>query len=196
MTTNTTANRAIKARAKATSSRIQANIQNARAIVDQTIVSNNFLHIAETQELSISDLPAGQLSVPLNLWLENKAAIKAREGNVAVQIGADEDPLDLLDDLGQIDIIVLPFVSHVDGRGYSHAHKLRTRYAFEGEIRAIGDVKFDQLGFLTRAGCNAFELPESENLETALRAFSEFSEVYQPATDNARLIFSRRRSVH
>jgi len=87
-------------------------------------------------------------------------------------------------------------VTHVDGRSYSHAYKLRKRFNFTGEIRAIGDVKFDQLAFLTRTGCTAFELPEGENLETALRAFKEVSDVYQPSTDGAGLIFSRRRAVH
>ncbi|MFT7528800.1 MAG: hypothetical protein ACI9LY_003964, partial [Arenicella sp.] len=109
---------------------------------------------------------------------------------------SNEMPETLADDLPQIDIIVLPFVNFVDGRSYSHAQKLRLRYAYKGEIRAVGDVNFDQLDFLTRAGCDAFELRENADYETALRAFTEFSEVYQPAADDRRLIFSRRRKVH
>jgi len=192
----TVADRAKKARPKATPSRIQQNLVSKKAIVDQQIVDNDIVHVAETQELSASDLPTGQVSVPLNLWLEETDAIIARDGLVAVQIAVDEHPEDIVDSLDKVDMIVLPFVNHVDGQAYSHAYKLRTRFAFKGEIRAIGDVKFDQLGFLTRVGCNAFELPESENLSTALRAFNEFSEVYQPSADGARNIFSRRRTVH
>ena len=186
----------LKARPKATPSRIQENIQSAKAIVSQSIVENDFLHIAETQELTVADLPQGNISVPLNLWLENKDAIKSRDGLTAVQIAADETLEELADDLSDIDIVVLPFVSYVDGRSYSHAYKLRTRFGFKGQIRAVGDVHFDQLDFLTRSGCDAFELPEDDNLETALRAFKEYSEVYQPAADDGRLIFSRRRTVH
>lgn len=186
----------LKARPKATPSRIQENIQSTKAIVEQAIVDNDFTHIAETEELSIADLPKGNLSVPLNLWLDHKAEIKARDGLTAVQIAADETAEELADDLAEIDIVVLPFVSFVDGRSYSHAHKLRTRFGYKGQIRAVGDVHFDQLDFLTRSGCDAFELPEGDNLETALRAFKEYSEVYQPAADNGRLIFSRRRAVH
>jgi uncharacterized protein (DUF934 family) len=190
------ANRSKKARPKATPSRIQSNIQSEHAIVDQKIVDNLIVHIAETEDLVAADLPSGQVSVPLNLWLDEKDAIKARGGKVAVQIGVDELPEDVVESIADIDMIVLPFVNHVDGQSYSHAYKLRTRFDFKGEIRAIGDVKFDQLSFLTRVGCNAFELPVSENLETALRAFTEFSDVYQPSADGARLIFSRRRAVH
>lgn len=196
MTNKTVANRAIKALANAAPSRIQNNIQRDRAIVDQSIVVNNILHVAGHQELEIEDLPSGPISVPLELWLKNKQAIQARGDKVAVQIAADEDPTDLKSDLDEIDIVVLPFVDHVDGRGYSHALALRKRYSFTGEIRAIGDVKYDQLRFLTRVGCNAFELSEDENLESTLKAFKELQEVYQPSADNARLIFSRRRAVH
>jgi uncharacterized protein (DUF934 family) len=93
-------------------------------------------------------------------------------------------------------MVVLPFVSHADGRPYTHAYKLRSRFNFTGQIRAIGDVKFDQLDFLSRVGCNAFELPDGEDLQAALHAFSEFSDVYQPAADSRRLVFSRRRAIH
>lgn len=191
-----TANRNLKARPKATPDRIQNNIQSEKAIVDRAIVDSAILHVAETDALSVADLPSSAVSVPLNLWLDERDAVIARGQPVAVQIAADESPEDLTDQLDSIDMVVLPFVSHVDGRSYSHAYKLRTRFGFKGEIRAVGDVKFDQLGFLTRVGCNAFELPDGENLETALRAFDEFSEVYQPSADQGRLIFSRRRAVH
>ncbi len=186
----------LKARPKATPSRIQENIQTAKVIVGQEITDNDFIHIAETEELSFADLPEGNISVPLNLWLDNKDAIKARSGLTAVQIAADETAEEIADDLNDIDLVVLPFVSYVDGRSYSHAVKLRTRFGYKGEIRAVGDVHFDQLDFLTRSGCNAFELPEGDNLETALRAFKEYSEVYQPSADDGRLIFARRRVVH
>jgi uncharacterized protein (DUF934 family) len=194
--TRTVANRSIKARPKATPDRIQSDIVSAKAIIDQMIVDNAIHHVAETQELSVADLPQGDISVPMNLWLDHKNELQARDTKVAVQIAADEFPEDFVSEYTDIDMIVLPMVSHVDGRSYSHAYKLRTRLGFTGEIRAIGDVKYDQLDFLTRSGCNAFELPESENLETALKAFKEFSDVYQPSTDGRGLIFARRRQTH
>ena len=190
------ANRALKARAKAAADRIQQDINNTKVIRNSVVHSNDFLHLAESDDLSINNLPSGNISVPLSFWLKNKQAVLDRDGPVAVQIASNEMPEILADDLPDIEIIVLPFVNFVDGRSYSHAHKLRLRYAFKGEIRAVGDVNFDQLDFLKRAGCDAFELRENADYETALRAFSEFSEVYQPAADNRHLIFSRRRKVH
>ncbi len=190
------ANRALKARAKAAADRIQQDINNTKVIRNSVVHSNDFLHLAESDDLSITNLPSGNISVPLSFWLKNKQAVLDRDGPVAVQIASNEMPEILADDLPDIEIIVLPFVNFVDGRSYSHAHKLRLRYAFKGEIRAVGDVNFDQLDFLKRAGCDAFELRENADYDTALRAFSEFSEVYQPAADDRYLIFSRRRKVH
>jgi uncharacterized protein (DUF934 family) len=195
-TSKAVANRAIKARGKATPSRIQANIVSTKAIVDKAIVDNTIHHVAETEALAITDLPTGDISVPMNLWLDHKVDLQARDGLVAVQIAADEFPEDYADEYTDIKAIVLPMVTHIDGRSYSHAFKLRTRFHYKGEIRAIGDVKYDQLGFLARSGCNAFELPASENLDTALSAFSEMSDVYQPSADGGALIFSRRRTTH
>jgi len=190
------ANRAIKARPKATPDRIQENINNSKLIKAGTIHDNDFVHIAETEELTVAALPAGNISVPLNLWLEYKTELQSRPDQIAVQIAADEMPQDLADDLDDIDIIVLPFVNYTDGRSYSHAHKLRLRFNFGGEIRAVGDVHFDQLDFLARCGCDAFEIPDDEDHQAALSAFEEFSEVYQPAADDGHLVFARRRIVH
>lgn len=191
-----TADRAIKARAKASPDRIQQDIRNPRVIRNQAIEANDFLHLAETDELTVAQLPEGNISVPLNFWLDNKAALLAREGITAVQIASDEDPQEVAEDLDDIAMIVLPFVMFVDGRGYSHANNLRLRYHYKKEIRAVGDVHFDHLGFLARVGVNAFELPADDDHEYALRAFNEFSEVYQPAADGKPLIFSRRRVKH
>lgn len=190
------ADRSIKARAKASPDRMQKNIRNANVIKKDAVHSNDFLHIAEADELSLADLPAGNISVPLTFWLEHKGELRDREGITAVQIASDQSLTELLNDLPAIPMIVLPFVMFMDGRGYSHANDLRLRHNYTGEIRAVGDVHFDHLGFLARVGVDAFELPDDDNQEYALKAFKEFSEVYQPAADGKPLIFSRRRAVH
>ncbi|MBT8115912.1 MAG: DUF934 domain-containing protein, partial [Arenicella sp.] len=177
------ANRAIKARAKASPDRIQQDIANRKVIKQQSVLDNDFIHLAENDDLTVERLPDGNFSVPMNFWKHNKQHIVARDGITAVQIAADQFPQDIADDLHQINMIVLPLVNFVDGRAYSHAQKLRRQFLFAGEIRAVGDVHLDQLGFLSRCGCDAFELPDGDDLQAALNAFSEFSEVYQPAAD-------------
>jgi uncharacterized protein (DUF934 family) len=191
-----TANRSIKARSKASPDRIQSNIKNSKVIKVGAVENNQLIHLAETEELDVDNLPSGDISVPLDLWLEHKVKLKDRDGLIAVQVASDQDPQALAGDLNEIAMIVLPFVMFMDGRGYSHANNLRLKLAYQGEIRAVGDVHFDHLGFLARVGVSSFEIPDGENHEYALKAFTEFSEVYQPAADGKPLIFSRRRTVH
>jgi uncharacterized protein (DUF934 family) len=189
-------NRALKARGKASVDRIQSNIENSFVIKNGAVCANAVIHFAADEDLNIDAITGQASSVPLAFFLENKDAIVERVDQVTVQIASDESPEELLDYLKDISGIVLTFVNFVDGRGYSHANKLRTRYGFEGEIRAVGDVHYDQIAFLARSGCDAFELPDSEDAHAALAALEEFSEVYQPAADNTDLIFSRRRTKH
>lgn len=187
------ANRAIKARGKKSPDRIQNDISNSKVIKNGTVNDNGYVHLAEAEELTVSNLPDGNISLPLEFWLANKADLVGRS---AVQLAADQTVHDIEQHLEQIDLVVLPIVNFVDGRSYSHAHLLRTRYHYQGEIRAVGDVHFDQLDFLQRCGCDAFEVTDEEDQQAALDAFKEFSEVYQPAADGKPLIFSRRRTRH
>lgn len=187
-------------------------LKNAQAIVRDSldfgaasaIVDNAWSHLLlpvpdkkdSPVVAELADLPEGDVSVPLALWLKNKAVLEQRSSKVAVQIGAADFVESLVDDLVNIETIILPFDHYVDGRSYSHAYLLRTRYGFQGEIRAVGSVHHDHLNFLARVGVNAFELPEGHDLVAAQQAFNSFSEVYQPSADNGRLIYSRRRAIH
>jgi len=186
----------LKARPKAGPSRITDNIVNKHVIRDQAVQDNTLIHLAESDNLSLDSLPNTPVSVPLSFWLTHQKFLKKSTQPIAVQIAADEEVTDLIDDLQSITTIVLPFVTYADGRSYSHAYKLRTQLKFTGEIRAIGDVHYDQLDFLARVGFDAFELPDTDNQEAALMAFKEYSEVYQPSVDDGRLVFSRRRAIH
>ena len=84
------------------------------------------------------------------------------------------------------------FPKFTDGRGYTTARLLRERYAYLGEIRAIGDVLRDQLQNLRRCGFDAFAVREGRDLEDALRGFADFSEHYQTAVTEPQPLFRRR----
>ena len=72
----TVANRAIKARGKASPDRIQEDIRNAQVIRNNAIEKNDFVHLAESDELATGTLPDGNLSVPLSFWLEQSRAYR------------------------------------------------------------------------------------------------------------------------
>ena len=81
-----------------------------------------------------------------------------------------------------------------DGRGYTQARMLRDRYAYTGEVRAVGDVFRDAMFYMHRCGVNAFELRPGQDPADALRAFADFSFGYQGAADDLAPVFRRRRA--
>ncbi len=102
-----------------------------------------------------------------------------------------EEPKDLEDDLGALPLVAIHFPAFKDGRGYSYARELRTRYNFKGEVRATGDVLRDQLFYMTRCGFNAFEVREDRSIEEALQGLKDFSVTYQGDVNEPRPLYRR-----
>ncbi|MCK0152606.1 DUF934 domain-containing protein [Alcanivorax sp. S6407] len=160
----------------------------AKVIVDGAIVDNQWQRLDnDTLE---SGLPEGKVLVPLAYWQENRDNLLAR-GDVAVWLAPGEEPRDLEDDLEQFTLIAIHFPAFKDGRGYSYARELRTRYNFKGEIRATGDVLRDQLFYLQRCGFNAFEVRTDRCIEDALAGLRDFSVTYQGDAADPRPIYRR-----
>ena len=94
--------------------------------------------------------------------------------------------------IDKLAVIAIEFPVYRNGRGYSAARILREQMNYRGEIRAIGEVLFDQWQFMYRCGINAFEINADISLETFNEALGELSAAYQPATDAQRGILWRR----
>jgi uncharacterized protein (DUF934 family) len=77
-----------------------------------------------------------------------------------VRLQPGDDPASLADRLDRVVRIDVHFPKFGEGRGYSIARLLRTRYGYRGELRAVGHITRDQLVFLERVGFDAFELRE------------------------------------
>jgi uncharacterized protein (DUF934 family) len=90
-----------------------------------------------------------------------------------------DDPAAIADRLGELDRVEVNFPKFGDGRGYSIARLLRTRYGYRGELRALGHITRDLLPFLERVGFDAFELREGDDAGEALAALHAFSSWYQ-----------------
>ena len=160
-----------------------------KVIIDGAIVDNQWQRL-EADALE-NDVPAqGKIIVPLAYWQQNRDALIAR-GDVAVWLAPGEEPKDLEDDLASLPLVAIHFPAFKDGRGYSYARELRTRYNFEGEVRATGDVLRDQLFYMTRCGFNAFEVREDRSIEEALQGLKDFSVTYQADVNEPRPIYRR-----
>lgn len=138
----------------------------------------------------LGDLPSGRIIVPLSLWLAQAEALVAR-GNVGVWLAGTDDPAQLAPWLERLSLVAVDFPKFTDGRGFSIAYLLRSRFGWRGELRAIGDVLPDQVFYMQRVGFDAFAVRADRSVATALRALKTFSDAYQGSWDNAVPAFRR-----
>ena len=99
----------------------------------QRIIKNGQI-IDETWQLlpkdaSLDDIRnSGDIIVPLALWVEHDRALLARDGGLGVWLDAGEEIEEIADQLQHFQVIALNFPAFTDGRHYSTAYLLRTRY--------------------------------------------------------------------
>jgi uncharacterized protein (DUF934 family) len=155
------------------------------------VIADNFLLLREAA--SLDELPpATPVIVPLALWLQARAALIAR-GNTGVWLAPADDPALIASDVKYLPVIAIDFPSFTDGRGYSTARLLRERFAFKGELRAIGDIQRDQLFYLREVGFDAFDVRDDKDIIDALFGLHDFSDGYQSTT--VRTPWFRRRAT-
>ncbi len=173
----------------------------AKVIRNGRIVADDFevLRLAEGETPETVALPAGKIIVPLAVWKARRAELEPRGAEVGVWLAGNEDPAALAPDLARLAVVAVNFPKFADGRGYSIAALLRTRYGYAGELRAIGDVLRDQFFFLTRCGIDTLQPKEGKyddaQLEAALASLKDFAEPYQGAVDRGPLFRRESRGV-
>lgn len=161
-------------------------------VVDGKVATNNVQWIADDAEL-----PAGgRISVSYKRWTAERAALEA---NAALDIGVRlSNTVDLNEAWPQLSgrtRIEIEFPGFGDGRAYSQARLLRERYAFKGEVRAIGAaVVLDQARELARCGVNAFALRDDQKAEGFIEQLGKADGTpwYQAPIGAARPGFLRR----
>jgi uncharacterized protein (DUF934 family) len=100
------------------------------------------------------------------------------EGAV-LRLEPTDDPASFAERLAGVSRVEVHFPKFGDGRGFSIGRLLRERYAYKGELRAVGHLTRDHLLYLERCGFNAFELRAGEDPHEALAGFDVFSTRYQ-----------------
>jgi len=132
--------------------------------------------------------------VTLERWQNDRALLSSREVPLGIILSSEDHPSVIADDLAHFDLVALEFSTFRDGRAFSSARVLRDRYGFKGEIRAFGNILYDQLLFLHRAGFDAVESPADESQAEAdwQKALSEISVFYQDTHDGRETILRRR----
>lgn len=146
----------------------------------------------QTLALDATEIPAGPVIVPLALWKARREELLARRDPVGVWLEPDGEPRDIASDLEHLHIIAVRFPKWGDGRGYSTATLLRSRYGYRGELRAFGDLGRDHVFALARVGFDSMQLGERHDPHAALAAFNDFSLRYQGAVDDPLPLFRKR----
>ena len=143
-------------------------------IKDKQIIDDTWSYVADDAELK-----AGNISVSLARWKQDKQQLLTHEGKLGVRIGPADAVDDIAPDLKVIQLIELDFPDFADGRLFSQAWLLRGRYNYQGELRATGHYMADQVFYLSRVGVNAFSPEKVDDLPVVLSHLNDFTVKYQ-----------------
>lgn len=152
-------------------------LRDGRVVVDDWIYATELPADAQAGPSA-----AGSVILSLEQWLAEKTKWLAAGGRLGVMLLPAQKIEQLATDLAHFELVGAEFPGPSEGRGYTQGRLLRERYQFQGELRATGYVRRDQLFFLARCGFNSFELPAGE-FAGAGAALATFSAEYQPAND-------------
>jgi uncharacterized protein (DUF934 family) len=141
--------------------------------------------VADTWKYADEDAAADAVIVPLARFQQEREQWLSSGKKLGVRL-APADSLEVIAaDLPKLALVASEFGGIGEGRGYTHAQLLRRRYNFNGEVRAVGNIKRDQVFYMARCGFDAFEFPEGADLNVALTAFDDFNVAYQPSADQS-----------
>jgi uncharacterized protein (DUF934 family) len=152
---------------------------------------------ATAEQIAGTVIPeSGKVIIPLTVWQARKTELEPRlkAGELGIWLESFELVEDLIASIADINllpVIAINFPRFIDGRGYSLATLLRTRYGFHNQLRSIGDVLRDQLFYMRRCGFNAYAIRADRSAADALASLRDFSQPYQGAVNIAQPVWRR-----
>ena len=170
-----------------------SEVSELRYIIrDRKVVADDWQVLPAIADGAAAALPDGKLIVPLNVWQVLRDVLTERQLPIGIWLDSHEDAAEIANAVNSFAVIAVNFPKFTDGRGYSIATLLRSRYGYKGELRAIGDVLRDQLFYMQRVGFNAFAVRADKDIHDALKALKDFSVTYQGSVAEPRPLFKRR----
>lgn len=116
---------------------------------------DDWTHGADAEALASNRKVILPLAAFMALEPQDRADVQSRLG-VLVAPGEALDPI--LPFLPVLDLVALAFPAFSDGRSFSKAELLRSRYGYKGALRATDQVLVDQLPHMLRVGFDEFEI--------------------------------------
>ncbi|WP_309085968.1 DUF934 domain-containing protein [Chelativorans sp.] len=108
----------------------------------------------------------GNLILPLAAFLALDPTLRDGPlGRLGVEVLPGEAIEPLVPFLDRLPLVALAYPKFNDGRSYSKAELLRSRYGYQGDIRATGEVLIDQIPHMLRCGFSSFEVRNEPTLK-------------------------------
>lgn len=127
---------------------------------DNGFVPDEWRYLAQADELP----PAGKVILTVPQWQATGARARSGDMPLGLLVEPGQDIQAIAPDLASVALVVVAFPKFTDGRGYSLARRLRGDYGFAGELRAAGDILFDQLQLLMRCGFDSFDIKDAATI--------------------------------
>jgi len=156
-------------------------------IKDRAIAESEFT-VVDAESASVE---GSNVLLPLAYYLAHRDQLKGRN-DIGIWLEAGDEIEDIAEFANELAVVALNFPAFADGRAYSSANILKRTMQYQGEIRAIGDVRRDQLSQMAHCGFNAFELADGQDANKCLEALDAFTENYQATVANPEPLFRRR----
>jgi len=156
-------------------------------IKDRAITESEFT----VNDVENASVDGSNAILPLTFYLEHRDQLIGRN-DIGVWLEAGDEIEDVAEFVNELPIVALNFPAFADGRAYSSANILKRTMQYQGEIRAIGDVRRDQLSQMMHCGFNAFELADGQDTNKCLEALDSFSDNYQSTVATPEPLFRRR----
>jgi len=143
-------------------------------IKDKQLIEDSWDFIADNAPIT-----TGNISISIERWQAEKQTLINREGLLGLRLNSATDVAEIIADLANFQLIEVDFPVFGDGRAFTQAKLLRSRYGYQGEIRAVGHFMRDQVCYLSKVGVNAFNPADWQDLAGAITSLDDFSVSYQ-----------------
>ena len=105
----------------------------------------------------VSD-PGPKQAIPLERWLALRRAGHPLD-SVGIIIEEADNITPLKNHLDRIPLLALNIHSFTDGRSLSHAYRIRRLWRYSGTLLAFGDIRRDQLPYMSVCGVDDLAPP-------------------------------------
>lgn len=137
-------------------------------------------------------LPDGDVIVSFARFQAEGERLLSEGRAVGVRLEPAEEVEALAYDLPRLAAVALAFPKFNDGRAFTSAQLLRQRFAYKGEVRAVGEVLREQAGLMVRVGFDAFAAVDGSTPEQWTHVAHRHRHVYQRAADGRTPVFAER----